>query len=64
MSPVYLAVAVYLQVVLLFFAVGFLREILRYLKRVDRCVFDMHIALVRKEDPKIYGGGNLHNLDY
>jgi hypothetical protein len=46
----------YTKIALLLFVVGLLSQILRYIKMIWSKVFDMHIALVRKEDPKRFGG--------
>lgn len=46
----------YLEIALLIGVLYFLSEILRYAKLIWSKLFDIHIVVVRKEDPKKYGG--------
>jgi hypothetical protein len=53
MNPVYFE---YLKIALLFSIVGLLNQILHYMKLIWNNIFDMHIVIVRKEDPRLFGG--------
>jgi len=53
MSSVYFE---YIKIALLLCAVGLLSETLRYVKMIWSKLFDIHIVVVRKDDPKKYGG--------
>lgn len=58
-----ISVAPYVQIVLLLVAVLVLIDIHRYVQRFDRYLWDLHIAVALKEDPKKYGGGKVKILD-
>jgi hypothetical protein len=53
MNPIYLE---YTKIALLLWVVGLLSQILRRMKLIWSKIFDIHIAVVRKDDPKKYGG--------
>lgn len=44
------------KLALLLCIVGLLAEILRFVKIIWGKIFDIHIVVVRKDDPKRYGG--------
>lgn len=48
-----------IKIALLGSTVGLLMEILRYLKMIWSKLFDIHIVVVHKDDPKKYGGGKI-----
>lgn len=46
----------WLNALLLLCIAGLLAEILRFVKIIWSKIFDIHVVVVRKEDPKHYGG--------
>jgi len=44
------------KLALLLCIAGLLAEILRFVKIIWSKIFDIHIVIVRKDDPKRYGG--------
>jgi hypothetical protein len=56
MNPIYLE---YIKIALLLYAVGLLSQSLRYIRLIWSKIFDIHVAVALKEDPKKYGGGKL-----
>jgi len=57
MNPIYLD---YIKIALLLYGVALLHEHLRYTKLLWTMIFDLHVVIVRKENPEKYGGGKLH----
>jgi hypothetical protein len=49
----------FIKIALMVYIIALLSQILRYMRMVWSKVFDMHIAVVLKEDPKKYGGGKI-----
>ena len=48
-----------IKIALMVYMVALLSQILRYTKMIWSKVFDMHVAVALKEDPKKYGGGKI-----
>ncbi len=60
MNPIYLE---YIKIALLLYGVALLSQNLRYMKMIWSKIFDIHIAVVLKDDPKKYGGGRLNEKE-
>ncbi|HXC33658.1 MAG TPA: hypothetical protein VNZ56_14350 [Verrucomicrobiae bacterium] len=46
----------WIKIAILIYVIALLSQILRYMKMIWGKIFDIHIAVVRKEDPKRWGG--------
>ena len=46
-----------IKIALMVYIVAVLSQILRYTKMIWGKIFDIHIAVALKEDPRKYGGG-------
>jgi hypothetical protein len=60
MNPIYLE---YIKIALLLYVVGLLNQNLRYMKMIWGKIFDIHVAVALREDPKKYGGGRLNEKE-
>jgi hypothetical protein len=48
-----------IKIAIMLYMVALLTQILRYMKMIWGKIFDIHIAVALKEDPKKYGGGKV-----
>jgi hypothetical protein len=48
-----------IKIAVMLYMMVLLTQILRYMKMIWDKIFDIHIAVALKEDPKKYGGGKV-----
>jgi hypothetical protein len=49
-----------IKTTIMLYMAALLTQLLRYIKMIWGRIFDIHIAVASKEDPKKYGGGNVN----